>query len=116
MAQKDVSLGEQIAAAESPVEREIKRKLAAEVSVDFQADTPFRDVLRVLREISGGVNFSLTREAAEFEDEDCLTFNYYTAELTPLTYFNSTDLLMEPLNDEEVELMEKFQTLKMKKI
>lgn len=92
LAQKDVSLGEQIAAAESPVEREIKRKLAAEVSVDFQADTPFRDVLRVLREISGGVNFSLTREAAEFEDE-----TIQLAEFSSLPLVNLLGLILDAI-------------------
>ena len=62
------SIEEEIAATETPVEKELRSKLVAKHSISFEEETPFNDVLQTLQEISG-LNFVLTREGAEAESE-----------------------------------------------
>ncbi len=68
LAPKVVSLEDEIAASETASERDIKAKLLAKHSLNFEQETSFKDVLNTLREISA-INFVLTREGAEHEEE-----------------------------------------------
>ncbi len=62
MAPKDISLADKVALAETEVDKEIKRKLQEPQDIQFPADTPFKEALRSLQQISS-LNFVISSEA-----------------------------------------------------
>jgi len=68
---KTVSLEERVAAEESVVEKEIRRKLDEPQTIGFPEKIPFLEAMKVLSQI-GGINFLLTKDAQEAVKQDDL--------------------------------------------
>ncbi|HVR76136.1 MAG TPA: hypothetical protein VMT52_17525, partial [Planctomycetota bacterium] len=90
---KVVSIEEEIAASESPVEKEIKRKLEQPYEIGFQGET-LADALKQLQNLSG-VNFILNKEgSAQAETQVSL------ARLPDLRLRNVLSLLLESAGED----------------
>ena len=75
LSRREITLEEEIRSAESPAEREIKRKFGQEVTVVFDGEVTFGEALATLGEI-GGLNFIPNKDAAAVIDEP-LTLSSY---------------------------------------
>lgn len=62
MKPKDISLADRVALEETEVDQDIKRRLGEPQDIQFPPDTPFKEALRSLQQISG-LNFVISNEA-----------------------------------------------------